>query len=151
MNKSGNLYPFVTKATIKDRLENDSDFRLQAMAILHTLQTEHEQATKSTLSKNRQGFMSSHAVKGSTVAVKIKAGEKLSEDDWKVVDSIAPRYSRQLATYMRAKAIAENPALAQTAALFSADKNLPEAPASEEVVEVEAEIAPETDEPQDSF
>jgi len=146
MNKSGNLYPFVTKATIKSQLETDPDFRVQAMAILHTLQTEHEQATKSTLNKNRQGFMSSHAVKGSKVAEKIKAGEKLTEEDWRVVDSIAPRYSRQLATYMRAKAIAENPALAQTAALFSADKNLPAAPASEPEL-VEEESVEEVSEP----
>jgi hypothetical protein len=134
---SGNLYPFVTKATIKTRLETDFEYRCQAMAILHTLQTEHEQATKSTLNKNRQGFMSSHAVKGSTVAVKIKAGEPLTAEDVAVVDTIAPRYSRQLATWSRAQAIANDPALAKVAGMFSADRNLPEcateAPEAEEL------------------
>lgn len=140
MSNSGNLYPFVTKAQIKEQLASDPQFRIQAMAILHTLQTEHEQATRTTLNKNRQGFMSSHAVKGCKVAEKIKAGEKLTAEDMEVVDTMAPRYSRQLATYFRAKAIADDPALAKTAALFSADKNLPPAPVSEEP---EAEIVAE--------
>jgi hypothetical protein len=136
-NNSGNLYPFVTKAQIKAKLESDPEYRKEAMAILHTLQTEHEQATKSTLSKNRQGFMSSHAVRGSEVAVKIKAGETLTAEDWEIVNKIAPRYSRQLATFARAQAIANDPALAKTAALFSADKNLPPSPVAEEAVEAE--------------
>jgi hypothetical protein len=125
---AGNLYPFVTKAQIKTRLDSDPQYRCEAMAILHTLQTEHEQATKTTLNKNRQGFMSSHAVRGSEVAVKIKAGELLTVEDWHQVNKIAPRYSRQLATFSRAQAIANDPALAKVAAMFSADKNLPEAP-----------------------
>ncbi len=135
MSKSGNLYPFVTKNQIKSQLDSDPAFRLQAMAILHTLQTEHEQATKSTLNKNRQGFMSSHAVKGSKVAEKIKAGEPLTDEDNEIVATIAPRYSRQLATYMRAQAIANDPALKETAKLFSADANLPAVPAAETVSE----------------
>ena len=144
MTTSANLYPFVTKTQIKNRLETEPTFRLQAMAILHTLQTEHEQATKSTKNKNRQGFMSSHAVKGSTVAEKIKAGEPLSDEDMQTVDKIAPRYSRQLATFFRAQAIANDPALAKVANMFSADRNLPEAaPEMDEAPEaetVEAEL-----------
>lgn len=139
-NKTGNLYPFVTKATVKGQLDSDPAFRIQAMAILHTLQTEHEQATKTTLNKNKQGFMSSHAVRGSEVAVKIKAGEPLNEQDVAIVDRIAPRYSRQLATYFRAQAIASDPALAKVAAMFSADANLPAVAVEEEAVEVEAEV-----------
>ena len=124
-DKSGNLYPFVTKRSIKERLDSDQAYRIEAMAILHTLQTEHDQATKSTLNKNRMGFMSSHAVKGSKVAEKIKAGEPLTEEDLAVCDTIAPRYSRQLATFARAQAIANDPALAKTAEMFSANRNLP--------------------------
>jgi hypothetical protein len=124
-DKSGNLYPFVTKASIKARLDSDFEYRKEAMAILHTLQTEHEQATKQTVTKNRQGFMSSHSVKGSKVAEKIKAGEPLSDEDVAVIDTIAPRYSRQLATWSRAQAIASDPALAKVAGMFSADRNLP--------------------------
>jgi hypothetical protein len=144
MSNAGNLYPFVTKATIKARLEAEPEFRCEAMAILHTLQTEHEQAVRTTKDKNRQGFMSSHAVKGSKVAEKIKAGETLTAEDWDTVDTIAPRYSRQLAVYFRAQAIAQDPALAKVAQMFSADRNLPATPApvaAEEPEAVEAETS----------
>jgi hypothetical protein len=146
MSNAGNLYPFVTKATIKTRLEAEPEFRCEAMAILHTLQTEHEQAVRTTKDKNRQGFMSSHAVKGSKVAEKIKAGEKLTDEDWDTVNTIAPRYSRQLAVYFRAQAISQDPALAKVAAMFSADKNLPAAPAA---VVAEEPVAEETAEGSD--
>jgi hypothetical protein len=128
-NTSANLYPFLTKAQIKERLDSDPEFRKQAMVILYTLQTEYEQATNQTLNKNRQGFMSSHAVNGSRVARKIKAGEELTAEDWGKIDSIAPRYSRQLAVFFRAKAIAEQPALKAVATLFSAAPKTEIAPA----------------------
>ena len=152
-DKSGNLYPFVTKRSIKERLDSDQAYRIEAMAILHTLQTEHEQATKSTLNKNRMGFMSSHAVKGSKVAEKIKAGEPLTEEDLAVCDTIAPRYSRQLATFARAQAIANDPALAKTAEMFSANRNLPEVAVEAEVVAEEpaAEESAEAVDGEDPF
>jgi hypothetical protein len=115
-----NLYPFVTKTQLKTRLATDAAFRCEAMAILHTLQTEYEQGTRSTRDKNRQGFMSSHAVNGSRVAEKIKAGTELDAADWGYVDAIAPRYTRQLAVYFRAKMLLEQPELQAVAALFSA-------------------------------
>ena len=117
---TANLYPFLTKAQIRARLETEPGFRYEAMAILHTLQTEFEQNTKSTRDKNRQGFMSSHAVNGSRVAEKIKAGETLTPEDEAIVQKIAPRYTRQLAIWFRAKAIVEQPELQAVAALFSA-------------------------------
>ncbi len=136
-NTSANLYPFLTKAQIKERLESDADFRKQTMVILYTLQTEFEQSTDQTLNKNRQGFMSSHAVNGSKVARKLKAGEELTAEDWAKVDSIAPRYSRQLAVFFRAKAIAEQPALQAVAALFSAAPKAEIAPAAVEAAPAE--------------
>lgn len=118
--KSANLYPFLTKAQIKARLEAEPTFRCEAMAILHTLQTSWEQSSLQTKDKNRQGFMSSHAVNGSKVAMKIKANEELSSEDWAHVDAIAPRYTRQLAVFFRARMISEQPALQAVAKLFSA-------------------------------
>lgn len=132
---SANLYPFVTKAQIKAQLEADPTYRQQAMVILFTLQTQYEQDTSSTLNKNRQGFMSSHAVWGTKIAKKIKSGEPLTEEETAKMDSIAPRYSRQLAVFFRAQAIVENPALKAVAALFSAAKDEP----TEVVVEEAAE------------
>ena len=125
-------YPFVTKATIKARLAAEPEYRLAAMVVLLGLQTEHEVSTKSTLSRNHAGFMSSHAVKGTRVAQKIVAGETLTDEDQAVVDKIAPCYSKQLATAARAEAIRANPALRAVAKVFSAD-NVPE-----------VEVAPES-------
>jgi len=140
MSNSANLYPFVTKAQIKAQLDASPEYRKKAMCILLALQTEHEQATEQTVNKNRQGFMSSHAVHGTRIAKKIKAGEELTSDDWSKIDSIAPRYTRQLAVYFRAQAIVENPALKAVAGLFSAAPKGAPAP----VVEQDG---PETDEP----
>ena len=117
-SKSANLYPFITKAQLKERLSSDHDFACKAMVILFALQTEYEQAKDTTLDRNRQGFMSSHAVHGSRIARAISAGEVLSEEDHARVDVIAPRYSRQLAVYFRAQAIASQPALAAAGAVF---------------------------------
>jgi|HubBroStandDraft_6_1064221.scaffolds.fasta_scaffold180191_2 hypothetical protein len=131
---TGNLYPFITKAQIKAKLAASFEYRCEAVALLHTLQTAHEQATLSTLNRNHQGFMSSHSVKGSKVAMKLKAGEPLTAEDAETVDRIAPRYSRQLATFARAQAIANDPALAEVARVFSADKVPAVAPEAEEPV-----------------
>jgi len=140
--KIANLYPFVTKSQLKARLESDSAFRCEAIVILHALQTGWEQNAKATKEKNRQGFMSSHAVRGTEVARKLLAGEALTAEDMVHVDRIAPRYTRQLAVYYRAKAIAEQPALKAVAALFSADTS-GETPAVE-AAELDAETADET-------
>jgi hypothetical protein len=134
---TANLYPFITKAQLKTRLQEDSSFRKEAIVILFALQTSWEQDTASTKDKNRQGFMSSHAVNGSKVARKIIAGENLSPEDEVHVSAIAPRYTRQLALYFRKEAIAEQPGLKAIAALFSADcsaeaPEAPEAPVSDE-------------------
>ena len=116
---SANLYPFVTKNQLKERLAAEPAFRHQAMVILFALQTEFEQKNNNTLDKNRQGFMSSHAVHGSRIARLISAGETLSVEDEARVDAIAPRDTRQLAVYFRAEAIANNPALKAVAKMFS--------------------------------
>jgi hypothetical protein len=111
-------YPFLTKAQIAANIENDFSFACQAMVILYDRQTEFEQETKSTLNKNRRGFMSSHAVNGSKVAVKLKAGEALTPEEQVIVETIAPRYTKQLADHFRAAAIEADPSLADKAACF---------------------------------
>jgi hypothetical protein len=119
--KTPTLYPFLTKNQIKERLVNEPEFQKEAMVLLLQFQTDHEQATETTKDRNRQGFMSSHAVNGTRVAKKIVNGEDLSDDDWAKIGAIAPRYSRQLAHYYRAKMLVEQPELRKVAALFSAD------------------------------
>jgi len=113
-----NNYLFLTKNAIKTRLETDSDFRHEAMVVLLDRQTSEEQETKTTKNKNARGFMSSHAVRGTAVAMKIRNGEELTEEDEATVLKIAPRYSKQLASHFREQALAENPELAAQAAAF---------------------------------
>lgn len=111
-------YPFLTKAQIAQSIEQDFGFACQVMVILHDRQTEYEQQVKTTLNKNRRGFMSSHAVNGSKVAEKIKTGAILSDEDKALVATIAPRYTKQMADHFRAEAIAADPTLAEKAACF---------------------------------
>jgi hypothetical protein len=118
---NSNLYPFLTRAQVQERL-TDPTFRHTAMVMLFQKQTEHEQATSTTVLKNRVGFMSSHAVHGTRIAKALLAGETLSDEDEGRVCSIAPRYSRQIALFMRQDAIVANPELKAVAGIFSADQ-----------------------------
>lgn len=113
-------YPFVTKSQLKARIEGDDAFMLQCLAVLYSRQTSHEQDTKSTQDRNRRGFMSSHAVNASTLAVKA-VGEGLTEEETSKARGIVCRYTKQLAAHFRQEAIASDPALAEAARVFSAD------------------------------
>lgn len=116
-----NLYPFTAKSAVKAQLENDHEFRLQAMVVLFTLQTDFEQSTDTTVTRNRQGFMSSHAVTGSRIARKLISQEELTDEDHEKVRKIAPCYSKQITRHLRSQAIKENPALEEVAKVFSAN------------------------------
>lgn len=113
-------YPFVTKSTIKARIESDDAFMLQCLAVLYSRQTSHEQDTKSTRDRNRRGFMSSHAVTASVLAVKATA-EGLTEEETCKARAIVSRYTKQLAAHFRQEAIAADPDLAEAARVFSAN------------------------------
>jgi len=112
-------YPFLSRAQITTRIAEDDVFMLECLQVMYCRQTQHEQDTKSTLNRNRAGFMSSHAVCGSTLAVKAR-NEVLSEDELSKARSIVCRYGKQLASHFRQVAITENPALKAVATLFSA-------------------------------
>lgn len=116
-------YPFLTKAQIGARIESDFGFACEVIGILYDRQTQHEQETKSTYTKNRRGFMSSHAVHGSRIAQALKAGTPLSDEDKARVEAIAPSYTKQMADHFRAEAIEANPALKEQAACFFTDQN----------------------------
>jgi hypothetical protein len=115
-------YPFLTKAQISAQIEGSFSFACSVIGILYDRQTAHEQDTKSTLTKNRRGFMSSHAVHGSRIAQALRSGETLSDEDVVRVQTIAPRYTKQLAEHFRAQAIEADPTLAAQAACFFTDQ-----------------------------
>ena len=111
-------YPFLSKKQIAARLESDPLFRVAALVILFQRQTAHEQNTETTLNRNKQGFMSSHAVNGCRLAKKALSGEELTAEDLGKIESIVCSYTRQLAEHLRGEAIAQNPDLAKAAAVF---------------------------------
>ncbi len=118
--KTATSYPFASKAQIKARLEEEPQYRYEAMVLLFTMQTQYEQETAKTRSKNRIGFMSSHSVHGTRIAKLIIASEPIDMEDEVRILQIAPRYSRQLAAHLRAQEIAAKPELQEIARIFSA-------------------------------
>ena len=119
-NTTSNRYPFASKSEIKARITNDPAFAITCLVTLYGLQTEHEQATKTTVNKNHRGFMSSHAVNGCKLAEKMIAGETLTDEETAKATEMVSHYSKQLARHLRDEAVAENPDLAKEAAVFFA-------------------------------
>lgn len=111
------LYPFRSKASIATQLATDDAFVLSCLAIMYARQTDYEQQTKSTLNKNRRGFMSSHAVNGSALAQKA-ATEGLDAEEAERAKAIVCRYTKQLAEHFRSEALRADPSLAAVAAVF---------------------------------
>jgi hypothetical protein len=118
MTQNSNLYPFATKAQIKERIAADPEFARECLLVIHSRQTEPEQERKETISRNKRGFMSSHAVRGTELARKILGGEYLNPDEEELVVSIASSYSKQLAAHFRLAVLAEKPELAEAAKVF---------------------------------
>ncbi len=113
-------YPFRSKSSIKEDIETSDSFMLSCLQIMLDRQTDFEQESKSTVVKNRRGFMSSHAVVGTALAVKATT-EGLNAEETDKARSIVLRYTKQLAEHFRAADIAANPELKAVAAMFSAD------------------------------
>lgn len=113
-----NGYPFQTKADILGKIAESPEFARDCLLTLYVNQTEDEQDTSSTKYKNRRGFMSSHAVTGSALAVKILNEETLDSEEQDKVTAMASRYGRQLAAHFRALALSQNPELAEAGKVF---------------------------------
>ena len=124
MAKSTNVhvlvYPFVTKSQIATQIADDDQFVLQCLGVLLSRQTEHEQEKKTTVERNARGFMSSHAVKGTTLGIKAQ-GEGLTAEEMVSARVIVSRYTKQLAAHFRQEMIESNPELAEAARVFSAN------------------------------
>jgi hypothetical protein len=119
--ENSNRYPFASKAQIATRIATDFSYACACLVVLWNRQTEYEQNTKSTLDRNHRGFMSSHAVHGSRIAQALASGtpcEELSDEDKARVNTIACRYTKQIAAHERSVALAANPDLAAAAAVF---------------------------------
>jgi hypothetical protein len=117
-NKNPVNYPFKTKAQFAQELSSSYESRCAAMVQVYELQTAEEQAAGTTTASNGRGFMCSHAVNGTRIAKALIAGEELSATDAVLVDTIAPRYAKQLAALAREAALAADPSLADAAKVF---------------------------------
>lgn len=115
------LYPFRSKASILAEVATSDDFAKSSLCVIHDRQTSYEQEAKTTKDRNARGFMSSHAVRGTELAVKILSGEELTDEEMAKVRGLASRYGRQLAQHHRAEQIAADPALGAVAEVFSAN------------------------------
>jgi hypothetical protein len=113
-------YPFRSKRSIIEQVEADDAYMLASLLTLHAAQTAHEQENKTTKTKNKSGFMSSHAVRGCTLAEKVNGGEELTDEDISQARGLVLHYGRQLAAFERAAAISANPELKRVARVFSA-------------------------------
>jgi len=116
----GPKYPFRSKKDILEQVGSDDSFMLECLQVMYSRQTEQEQETKSTFTKNARGFMSSHAVKGSSLALKATS-DGLSSDEMGEARGIVLRYGKQLAEHFREEAIRQDPSLNEIAKIFSAN------------------------------
>lgn len=129
---NSNLYPFLTKNQIKARIIDDVGFALQCLAIMDGRQTDDEKEIKDTVYKNKRGWMSSHAKKGTELAAKVAGGEALTDTEIGEVQALVGRYTKQLASHFRNAAIEANPDLAaQSACFFTPQPTGPKAAAAD--------------------
>ena len=131
VNRDGRQYPFVGEKSVRKALEDNADLKVANAVLMYWLQTETEQAIKSTTDKNRRGLMSSHAATGTKVIEAAIAGVELDETVELRADGftftgqsaylthIGGRYAKQLSCALRSFAIAQEPELGVTAQMFS--------------------------------
>ena len=117
-----NLYPFLSKSQIKTRIFENAEFALACAVIMTSRQTDYEHETKTTVNKNRRGWMSSHAVNGTKLTDKLQAEgrDALEPNEIAKLQDMVSHYSKQLASHFRAEAIEANPELKAIADVFSA-------------------------------
>lgn len=113
-----NNYPFVTKAQLAGRIATDDDFVKECLVIMYRRQTTDEQEEKDTKYRNKRGFMSSHAVRGTELALKVVADEWINPEEMELARSIVKSYTKQLAGHFRTQTLAERPELADQAKVF---------------------------------
>jgi hypothetical protein len=112
-----NGYPFLSKKQIVAKIAEDAGFATQCLLILDGRQTEDEREEGDTIYKNRRGWQSSHAKRGSGLAAKLQ-DTGLESSEVAEVQELVSLYRKQLSAHFRQVAIDSDPALAQKAAAF---------------------------------
>jgi hypothetical protein len=109
MNPNG--YPFTTRRQILERVESDSAFAIECIAILQD-RYEHRGTRGPGM-----GWMASHAVKATALAAKLASGE-VTEKDRAESSKLTGRYAKQLARAFRDRELVARPELGAQAAVF---------------------------------
>lgn len=120
VTRAPKCYPFVGAKAVKVQLEASHEVRKLMWVALYHCQTETEILRRDTEEDNKRGFMSSDAWHGCRIAELLVAGKELTAEDDARVAKHATKYSKQLATMLRAHAIAEEPELLVSARHFFA-------------------------------
>jgi hypothetical protein len=112
-------YPFIGEKAVRAALQSDYDLQEAVLVMLYHLQTQDEQATRDTKTKNRAGFMSSDAFHGTRIAEALVLGLCLEHEDIERVQRIATKYAKQTTVQLRRVAMQQDARLAAYATVFS--------------------------------
>lgn len=113
-----NGFPFLSKAQIVAKAAEDRDYRVKLALIMDGRQTEDEREVKTTKYRNRCGWMSSDAHRGSLLAQALVTGAALTDEQESFLSVVPQKYRKQLAAHFRDEALAENPEIAEKAKVF---------------------------------
>lgn len=122
----GPTYPFRGERQLREELTLSSEARVKCLMLLFAAQTSDEQEANHTVHRNRMGFMSSHAVRGSLIAkalLTLPEGERLegalSPEDQSWMAEKMPSYARQMARRELEDCCERDPSLKEIARIFS--------------------------------
>ena len=130
VNRDGRQYPFIGEKGVRRALEDNPSLRIVNAVLMYWLQTETEQAIKSTTDKNRRGLMSSHAATATKCIEAALSGVLDEESEFRAdgarftgasayLEHVGGRYAKQLSCALRSFAMQQEPELAVTAGMFS--------------------------------
>ncbi|MBI3201585.1 MAG: hypothetical protein HYZ29_08585 [Myxococcales bacterium] len=111
---SDNRYPFVTKAEVKRRLENEVAFVIECLALM---QARHEMRASGGPTGGPCGWMSSQRSRCTALAMTAAAGE-ITPKEMAEAARLLMGYSKQIAGVLRERALAADPSLAEAARVF---------------------------------
>jgi hypothetical protein len=108
---STNLYPFLSKREILEKIESEPAFAGECVAILQ------DRYDRRRPGESAAGWMASHASTATKLAARLASGEATEKDRAEAV-KVASRYSKQLARVFRERELAAHPELGAQAAVF---------------------------------
>ena len=117
--QNNNGYPFMTRNQVVARLATDTEFQVRCLNLLVERQTEEELEAKATKYANRRGLRCSEAVWMPELAAKLRnSPDEVTGEEMARLARVLPVYRKQIALCLRQEQLANDPSLAEKAALF---------------------------------